>query len=172
MQFFESLFAARPSRCRKLHNLAGSVIVLDEAQTLPIPLLRPCMAALRELTANYNASAVLCTATQPALRQQDGFFLKSGFAIDDTRELAPDPKNLYARLKRVKVEHLTDPIVDETIAARFAEQPQQQMLCIVNSRAHARALFEALGKLPGAAHLTTLMCPRHRRTELAKLRDR
>ena len=84
----------------------------------------------------------------------------------------PKPKDLYKRLKRVKVEHLTDPIVDETIAARFAEQPQQQMLCIVNSRAHARALFEAIRELPGAAHLTTLMCPRHRRTELAKLRDR
>ena len=168
VQFFESLFAARTSRCRKLHNLAGSVIVLDEAQTLPIPLLRPCMAALQELTANYNASVVLCTATQPALRQQDGF--KNGFPIDDTRELAPEPKDLYARLKRVKVEHLTEPVTDETIAARFAEQPQ--MLCIVNSRAHARALFEAIRELPGAAHLTTLMCPRHRRIELAKLRER
>ena len=168
VQFFESLYAARPSRCRKLHNLAGSVIVLDEAQTLPIPLLRPCMAALQELTANYSASAVLCTATQPALRQQDGF--KNGFAIDDTRELAPEPKNLYARLKRVKVERLPEPITNQTIAARFAEQPQ--MLCIVNSRAHARALFEAIRELPGAAHLTTLMCPRHRRTELAKLRER
>ena len=70
-------------------------------------------------------------ATQPALRQQDGF--KKGFPIDDTRELAPDPKSLYTRLKRVKVEHLTDPVTDQTIAARFAEQPQKQMLCIVNS---------------------------------------
>jgi CRISPR-associated endonuclease/helicase Cas3 len=168
VQFFESLFAARTSRCRKLHNLAGSVIVLDEAQTLPIPLLRPCMAALQELAANYNASAVLCTATQPALRQQDGF--KNGFPIDDTRELAPQPKSLYARLKRVTVEHLADPVTDETIAARFAEQPQ--MLCIVNSRAHVRALFEAIRELPGAAHLTTLMCPRHRRIDLARLRER
>jgi CRISPR-associated endonuclease/helicase Cas3 len=168
VQFFESLFAARTSRCRKLHNLAGSVIVLDEAQTLPIALLRPCMAALQELAANYNASIVLCTATQPALRQQDGF--KNGFPIDDTRELAPEPKSLYARLKRVKIEHLTGPVPDQTIAARFAEQPQ--MLCIVNSRAHARALFEAIRELPGAAHLTTLMCPRHRRIELAELRER
>ncbi len=170
VQFFESLFAARTSRCRKLHNLAGSVIVLDEAQTLPIRLLRPCMAALQELTTNYNASAVLCTATQPALRQQDGF--TNGFPIDDTRELAPEPKSLYARLKRVKVEHFPDPVANQTIAARFAEQPQQQMLCIVNSRAHARALFEAIRELPGAVHLTTLMCPRHRRLELAKLRER
>jgi CRISPR-associated endonuclease/helicase Cas3 len=168
VQFFESLFAGRTSRCRKLHNLAGSVIVLDEAQTLPIHLLRPCMAALQELTANYNASVVLCTATQPALRKMDGF--TRGFELDDARELAPDPKELYARLKRVKVEHLIDPVADEAIAARFAERPQ--MLCIVNSRAHARGLFEVIRKLPGAVHLTTLMCPRHRRAVLATLRAR
>ncbi len=96
--------------------------------------------------------------------------LRTVLPIDDTRELAPEPKNLYARLKRVKVERLPEPITNQTIAARFAEQPQ--MLCIVNSRAHARALFEAIRELPGAAHLTTLMCPRHRRTELAKLRER
>jgi len=144
------------------------VIVLDEAQTLPIPLLRPCMAALQELTANYNASVVLCTATQPALRRQDGF--NRGFDLDDSRELAPDPKGLYARLKRVRVEHLADPVPDVVIAARFTEQ--LQMLCIVNSRAHARALFEVIREQPGAVHLTTLMCPRHRRIELAKMRER
>ncbi len=168
VQFFESLYAARPSRCRKLHNLAGSVIVLDEAQTLPLKLLRPCIAALKELSANYRTSVVLCTATQPALRVMDGF--PNGFAIDDSRELAPDPKSLYARLKRVRVEHLPGKTDDDNIAARFAEQ--DRMLCIVNSRAHARALFEAIRPLPGAVHLTTLMCPRHRRQVLAEVRQR
>jgi CRISPR-associated endonuclease/helicase Cas3 len=168
VQFFESLYANRPSRCRKLHNLARAVIVLDEAQTLPVPLLRPCVAAADELARNYGTSVVLCTATQPALRQQDGF--ERGLEIDDSRELAPEPKALYAALKRVRVEVLPGKTGDETVAARFSEQPQ--MLCIVNSRAHARALFEAIRLLPGAVHLSTLMCPRHRRTVLAEARNR
>lgn len=168
VQFFESLFANRPSRCRKLHNLARAVIVLDEAQTLPLELLRPCMAALDELCANYGASVVLCTATQPALREKDGF--KRGFRIGDDRELAPDPRALYAALRRVTVEVRAEPVTDAAIAARFAEQPQ--MLCIVNSRAHARELFEAIRDLPGATHLTTLMCQRHRQAVLQDVRGR
>lgn len=168
VQFFESLFASRASRCRKLHNLAGAVIVMDEAQTLPIDMLLPCMVAIDELARNYGASVVLCTATQPALRLIDGF--RDGLAIDEERELAPDPQALYAALKRVAVETLPEPIADDVVAARFAEQ--DRMLCIVNTRAHARALFEAIRELPGATHLTTLMCPRHRRAVLEGVRQR
>jgi CRISPR-associated endonuclease/helicase Cas3 len=168
VQFFESLFAHRTSRCRKLHNLARAVIVLDEAQTIPLPVLRPCMAALEELARNYGSSVVLCTATQPALRLQDGF--KFGLDIPPARELAPDPHRLYAALRRVRVERLTEPVPDEVVAARFAAQ--SRMLCIVNSRAHARALHESIRDLPGAVHLSTLMCPKHRRAVLAEARRR
>lgn len=168
VQFYESLFAHRGSRCRKLHNLAGAVIVLDEAQTLPLPVLRPCLAALRELAANYRASVVLCTATQPALRVQDGF--AGGLDIPDERELAPNPPALYRALRRVRVEVRPDRVADAEIAARFGEQAQ--MLAIVGSRTHARMLFETIRTLPGATHLSTLMCGRHRRTVLARLRQR
>ena len=168
VQFFESLYANRTSRCRKLHSLARSVIVLDETQTLPLHLLRPCMAALDELRRNYGASIVLCTATQPALRTQDGF--TSGLDIPDDRELAPDPKELYTKLKRVVVERIDHPVPDDEIVARIAEQPQ--ILCIVNTRSHAQALFARIKNLPGAVHLSTLMCPAHRREVLAEARRR
>lgn len=175
VQFFESLFANRTSACRKLHNIADSVIILDEAQTLPQKFLLPCLAALDELQRNYGVSIVLCTATQPALRRQDGALKDKrgdllGLDIPDTRELAPDPIGLYDKLKRAAVQVLPGPTADDRIAARFAEAPQ--MLCIVNSRAHARALFDQIATLPGAAHLTTLMCPAHRRQVLAGLRAR
>ena len=166
VQFFESLFANRTSRCRKLHNLAQAVIVLDEAQTLPLHLLHSCLAALEQLARNYGASVVLCTATQPALRMQDGF--EAGLDIPPDRELAPDPPGLYSALKRVRVRHLDGLTDDTTVAARFAER--RQMLCIVNSRAHAVALFASIGELDGAACMTTLMCPRHRRILLAQVR--
>jgi CRISPR-associated endonuclease/helicase Cas3 len=133
VQVFESLFANRSSRCRKLHNLAQAVIVLDEAQTIPLPVLLPCLAAVDELARNYASSVVLCTATQPALRVQDGF--AGGLDIPDDRELAPDPKRLYAALKRVRVAVRPRPISDAELASHFAGTPQ--VLCIVNSRAHA-----------------------------------
>lgn len=172
VQFYESLFAARPSRCRKLHNLARSVIILDEVQTLPVHLLRPSMAVLQELSANYGASVVLCTATQPALRQQDSALPREvpGFDIPQYRELAPDPPSLYSRLRRVAVERLAEPVTDAQIAARFAAQPQ--MLCIVGSRAHALDLFEAIKNLDGACHLSTLMCAAHRSTVLAGIKHK
>jgi CRISPR-associated endonuclease/helicase Cas3 len=165
VQFFESLFAARTSTCRKLHNLAKSVIILDEAQTLPLPLLRPCMAAIETLAAGYRASVVLCTATQPALNKQDGF--KPG-GLENVRELAPDPQALYTKLKRVRVEIAPEPVSDELLAAKL--RTQDQVLCIVNSRTHARDLFGQIKDALGARHLTTLMCPLHRRAALAEIR--
>ena len=164
VQFFESLFADRPSRCRKLHNIAGSVVILDEAQTLPLPLLRPCVALLDELARNYRTSLVLCTATQPALSAQQGF--KGG--LENVRELAPEPEQLYEQLRRVGVRH-----VGRLEDAELADHLQQrdQVLCIVNNRRHARHLFESIADAPGARHLTTLMYARHRSAVLAEVRQ-
>ena len=165
VQFFESLFSNRPSRCRKLHNIANSVVILDEAQTLPLRYLRPCVAALDELARNWRTSVMLCTATQPALAQSNGF--AGGF--EDVRELAPEPKRLYRTLKRTRVRH-EGQLDDIALAERLHESPQA--LCIVNTRRHARELYERMADAEGAAHLTTLMCARHRRERLDDVRER
>ena len=165
VQFFESLFSNRPSRCRKLHNIASSVVILDEAQTLPLQYLRPCVAVLDELARNWRTSVVLCTATQPALGESDGF--KGGF--EDVRELAPEPKRLYRTLKRTRVRH-EGQMDDAELAGRLRES--RQVLCIVNTRRHARELYERIADVEGAAHLTTLMCARHRREKLDVVRER
>lgn len=168
VQFFESLFSNRPSRCRKLHNLTNSVVVLDEAQTLPLRLLLPCVAALDELARNWKASVVLCTATQPALRAQDGF----GGGLEEVRELAPDPPGLHQSLRRTRIRRLKGRIEDAKLADRLRESPQA--LCIVNTRRHARELHELVrgDREDESFHLSTLMCPRHRRAVLETVRRR
>lgn len=162
VQFFESLFAARPSQCRKLHNIAGSVVILDEAQTLPLKLLRPAVAAIDELARNYHSSVVLCTATQPALNAPD---FKGG--LDNVCELAPEPPALFRQLERVRVRH-AGILDDAELTGHLRERTQ--VLCIVNNRRHARAVFQSLADLPGARHLTTLMCAKHRSAVLAEIR--
>lgn len=164
VQFFESLFAARPSQCRKLHNIADSVVIIDEAQTLPLKLLRPTVAAIDELARNYRCTLVLCTATQPALNAPE---FCGG--LEGVRELAPDPLALYRKLERVRVAHLGE-VDDAALITRL--QAHEQVLCIVNNRRHARALYQAIAEQPGACHLSTLMCARHRSAVLAEIRTR
>lgn len=169
VQFFESLFSNRTTKCRKLHNIARSVVILDEAQKLPLPLLRPSVAAIDELARNYRTSIVLCTATQPAVVEDeqlpDGGF-KGG--LRDVRELAPEPKALYQAFKRVTVEH-AGTLDDAALAKQL--KAADQVLCIVNARAHARALYDAVEDEEGARHLTTLMCARHRSEVLKDIKQ-
>jgi CRISPR-associated endonuclease/helicase Cas3 len=167
VQFFESLFANRTSRCRKLHRIARSIIVLDEVQTLPLQLLKPSIAALDELVRNYGSSVVLCTATQPALSETDDpkRSFKGGFQCP--HELAPDVPRLFAALKRVMIQK-AGRLSDGDLADRMTGAGQA--LTIVNTRKHARALFEALSEQPGARLLTTALCAKHRRAVLEEIR--
>ena len=165
VQFFESLFADRSSRCRKLHNIAGSVIILDEAQMLPLNLLLPIMQAIKELAQNYRCSIVMCTATQPAVQAENGFY--RGF--ENVREIAPKPTALFDKLRRTTVQHIGTQ-TDADLLAKLAEHPK--MLVIVNNRRHARSLYDQAKHLDGTFHLTTLMCAKHRSQKLDEIRGR
>ena len=165
VQFFESLFADRSSRCRKLHNIAGSVIILDEAQMLPLNPLLPIMQAIKELAQNYRCSIVMCTATQPAVQAENGFY--RGF--ENVREIAPKPTALFDKLRRTTVQHIGTQ-TDADLLAKLAEHPQ--MLVIVNNRRHARSLYDQAKHLDGTFHLTTLMCAKHRSQKLDEIRGR
>lgn len=168
VQLFESLFAARPSRCRKLHNIAGSVIVLDEAQALPRKLLLPTLRMIDTLAQHYGCTIVLCTATQPAF---DSRQLKDGGLPLEGRELAPDPEGLAKRLRRARI--VQGGVMDDA-ALIAALRPQPQALVIVNSRKHALDLFlNALAQgVEGLVHLTTRHYPAHRRRILDAVRKK
>lgn len=174
VQLFESLFACRPSSCRKLHNIARSVIILDEAQAMPVGLLRPILAALRELVVNYGCSVVLCTATQPALAERREFPI--GLPLGPEREIIRNVPALFDGLRRTRVA-LIGRRDDADVAGRLLAAPSG--LVIVNTRRHAAALYrrvlEADGRPPGEGgplHLSALMCPVHRGEVLAEVRRR
>ncbi|HDR16619.1 MAG TPA: CRISPR-associated helicase Cas3' [Desulfobacteraceae bacterium] len=163
VQFYESLFANRTSRCRKLHRLASSIIILDEAQTLPVDYLKPCLSALKELQANYRSTIVLCTATQPEIRKRPEFEI----GLEGVREIIAEPKSLYHSLRRVAVEDIGQ-LSDEGLVSRMLNE--ERVLCIVNTTKHARLVFEKLGPNRGHFHLSARICPEHRRLRLWQIR--
>ena len=164
VQFFESLFANRSSQCRKLHNLAQSVIIFDEAQMLPVPYLRPCVFAIAQLVKRYGVSAVLCTATQPALDGVFREFLPDKPAVELCPPDAFHPE-IFRRVTFQRMGKLSWEAVAEQISG------QQQALCIVNSRKSAQKIYSLLDP-EGAFHLSTLMYPAHRKAVLAEIRAR
>ena len=166
VQLFESLFAARPSRARKLHYIAHSVIVLDDAQTLPRGLLRPCLRMLDCLARHWGCSIVFCTATQPAVEQA----LKGQVTLDP-HELAPDPQALAQRLRRARI---VDGGEMDNAALIAALRGEAQAFVIVNSRRHALDLFREAQAEDVAAlvHLTTRQTAAHRQEILAEVRRR
>jgi CRISPR-associated endonuclease/helicase Cas3 len=161
VQFFESLFSNRSSKNRKLHNIANSVIIFDEAQMFSLDFMKPCLTAVFELTRNYGVSAVFCTATQPELEQ---FFPEEV----KLREMIMDPPALYNFYKRVQVQYIGLQ-EDQVILSKMSEA--KQALCIVNTRKHAKGLFSELND-PEAFHLSTLMCPVHRKKTILDVRAR
>ena len=167
VQLFESLFARKTSRCRKLHNLIDSVIVLDEAQLLPVEFLQPVIDVLRFLIQDFGVTVLLCTATQPALDASASPDPQRGLArgIGDVTEIIDDVPALYAALERVRVRlpaSLETPRNWPDLADEIAQH--DAVLSIVSRRADARELYSLIKARTGDGcwHLSALMCAQHR----------
>ena len=161
VQFFESLFANKSSKCRKLHNIANSVIIFDEAQMLPNDYLKPCITMMEELLKCYRSSIVLCTATQPALSQ----FFQNDLAAT---ELCPRLEEQFRFFRRVSFQNLKTISEDELVARLEMES---QALCIVNTKKRAQNIYKRLDGV-GVYHLSTCMYPCHRKRVLKEIRGR
>lgn len=160
VQFFESLYSSKPGRCRKLHNIVNSVVILDEAQLLPPELLTPCVDVINQLVRIFGVTMVLATATQPALPK-----------LEKPQEIIPDGANLYERLKRTEIRlpaNMTDRTEWTDIAARLKQH--EQVLCVVNTRRDCYELFKLMPA--GTIHLSALMCGEHRSETIADIKRR
>ena len=171
VQLFESLFAARTSRCRKLHNLVNSVIILDEAQMLPPEFLAPTLSVLKGLTTYFGCSVVLCTATQPALIGEIGTGLAKFQGLENVREMVADPVALSGNLQRVVLRfHGPDRVDWPSLSSELIRN--QQVLCIVNRRQDCRDLWQELSNHPECTpvHLSALMCGEHRSAVIRQIK--
>ena len=174
VQLLESLFAAKTSRCRKIHNIANSVIILDEAQMLPPEYLKPILGTLESLTTDFGCSVVLCTATQPTLQGHiggdpvphgEGGF--EGLPPNNVRELIKKPQELFEKMNRTNVTYISEKIDSwEKVAAQLIQY--DQVLCIVNTRKDCKALYDSMP--PDTIHLSASMCGQHRSNLIAEIK--
>ena len=171
VQFFESLFAAKTSRCRKLHNIVNSVVILDEAQLIPTEYLEPILETIHLLVEHYRVTFVICTATQPVFEKQKKNPNFPGFTEGSISEIIRDVSDLYKNLERVKVEHPKDmsvPIEWKYLAEEMSGY--NQVLCVVSDRKSCRELHALMPK--GTYHLSALMCAQHRSDIIAEIKDK
>ena len=165
VQFFNSFYANKPSKCRKLHNVADSIIIFDEVQAIPVEKLKPCLEVIKELSLNYRVTSVLCTATQPVIEFSEQF--KVG--LKNVREIIQDVPALFAALKRTE-EIFIGTLREQDVAKQLLEH--EQVLCIVNTRQQALDIFKDLPENNTNIHLSALMHPAHRTEKLSEIRKR
>lgn len=163
VQFFESLFAHKNSRCRKLHNIVNSVIIFDEAQMFPLEHLYPCLFGIAELNKHYGVTAVLCTATQPHV---DSFLTMFNSKLQ-VKEITENTQQLFDAFQRTMIEEIDDQTIESLATSLTAHK---QVLCIVNNRKSAQAIYDLLPE-EGRFHLSTRMTPKHRRTVIEEIRN-
>ncbi len=170
VQFIESLFSNRASKCRKLHNVANSVVLLDEVQTLPSHLLNPLLHVLRDLMEHYRTSFVFSTATQPAFGR--GVSLPNGLAENEVQEITSQPEELFRKLERVVYEVRSSPNNWSELAEEWTSKPQ--ILGVVNTRRQAVEWWKLLRgqRKEGVLHLSSAMCAEHRAEVLKEAQRR
>jgi len=168
VRFFETLFAVRPSACRRLHNICNSVVILDEAQLVPIKHLTPILDTIRLLSAHYRTTFVISTATQPTWESREGF---SGLPSGSVKEIIHDVPALFNALVRVHINYpdIYDvPVTYEEVAEKL--ERHDQTLCIVPTRKSCRTLYRLLPK--DSYHLSALMCGQHRSDIIAEIKEK
>ena len=166
VQLFESLYSNKPSDCRKIHNLAKSVLILDEVQTLPINFLQPIVDTLDTLKRVFGTSIMLTTASQPVLTGDivGSNKLVSFEGLPEIKEIIPEEAKLHDRLRRVGLVFDENRSNYDKIAERMAKYPR--VLCIVNTRNDAKEIYSRLPKEGICLHLSRMMCPDHVRTTI------
>lgn len=171
VQLFESLFNNRPSKCRKLHNLSNSVLVLDEVQMLPVEYLKPIVHSLDSLNRIFGSSILFTTASQPALFGHiRGCNPRAGFeGLAGVKEIIPREVNLHERLRRVRLSIDDTPSTYDEVAARVARH--NRVLCIVNTRRDAKEIFDRLPKEGVTLHLSRMMCPLHVNETIRQIKE-
>ena len=168
VNFFQALFAQKPTDCRKLHNIANSIILFDEAQSLPANLLAATLNAVNALCSRYHCTMVFSTATQPEFKSIQGVSWKP-------IEIVPEYPMMYKKLTRTQVEwRMKKQIPLEKIAWEMEEV--ENVCAIVNLRRHAVKLFEFLKNdhcdREEIFFLTTDLCPKHRSEVIRKIKER
>ena len=173
VQLFESLFSNRPGRCRKLHRIARSVIILDEAQMLPLDFMQPIVDVLKSLQRSFSVSVMLTTASQPAIAGVKSHAPSTPGAVLDgigtVHEVMPDPEGLSLSLRRAEIKMMDGLCSYNDIAGMMCKS--DRALCIVNTRKSAKVTFEALPDKNGAFHLSRMMCPAHISKRIGEIRE-
>lgn len=163
VQLFESMFASSRSRCRKLHSLCNSVVILDEVQTLPLKFYQPVIDAMQCYARHFGTSFLMCTASQPVLegeRKGAGRSIFNGLPQNEIKQIIPAGMDLHSKLRRVEISFDRAPISVEDLARRVASH--KRVLCVVNTRRLAREVHDVLHEMTcDCFHLSRLMCQAH-----------
>lgn len=169
VQLFESLYSNKTSRCRKLHNIAKSVLILDEVQTLPAENLQPIIDILGSLSKFMGASILFTTATQPAFTGTIGSGLAK-FEGLESKEIIGDIDRLFKEMRRVKIVFETEPFSFDALAQQISKA--EQVLCVVNTRREAQQIYTALTDKSNTFHLSRMMCQQHISDEIISVKNR